>query len=185
MHAWLYRRSSYWLYWYAIFSPNLNTVFMLFYRLGCLYWQPLRRFVSLHKFIFSFELKFNSQRHLHWWSCAIHNPSMYVQAWLYWQCRNWLYWYVVVYSCQVCFHALFSDLDACVSSPCGGLFLVLSLCVASKCMMFTANAICTDEAAPSIIRQCACKLGYTGNAVIGCTGMSSFTIVRIVLMLCF
>ncbi len=65
----------------------------------------------------------------------------------------------------------FSDLDACVSSPCGGLFLVLSLCVASKCLMFKANTICTDEAAPSLTRQCACKLGYNGNAVTGCTGM--------------
>ena len=46
-----------------------------------------------------------------------------------------------------------SDMNACLTQPCGG------------------NATCFDLPAPSLSRSCSCNTGYVGNASIRCTGL--------------
>jgi hypothetical protein len=56
-------------------------------------------------------------------------------------------------SCSsVCVTSHFPDINACLSSPCGG------------------NATCTDLPAPSLARVCSCNAGYSGDASVGCIG---------------
>ena len=49
----------------------------------------------------------------------------------------------------------FSDINACLTQPCG------------------ANSICSDLPPPSTSRTCNCKQGFIGDAEIGCSGLSS------------
>jgi hypothetical protein len=69
--------------------------------------------------------------------------------------------------------SLLADTNACITTPCGGLYVHLLVCLSCP-----GNTTCTDQPAPSLTRTCTCLPGYAGTPTVngssGCIGCCSF-----------
>ena len=93
-----------------------------------------------------------------WGECGLHGPRATVgrcrvrlSEWVHGRSAAGLHRFVVGGDWCPC--VILTDFDACVSQPCH------------------AQATCTDLAAPSLDRSCACNTGYQGDGAAVCSGM--------------